>query len=631
MIRRIIAGCAVWLSAAAIGGISTALADVEMKEVVVTATKTERKPQDVTQSMTVITSDEIQKSGATDVAGVLSTTAGAMVTDQGPLGSLQAVTLRGSNYQQVLVLLDGMRLNSASAGGYDLSELPVPLESIERIEILRGPASALYGADAVGGVVNIITKKPAKPLTTLSGALGERGYTSASIYNSGRSGNAYYALSYSTDHSSGYPIKSDAGDVIRNNAAHQYNAGIKLGYDLDAASSIEATADFVEKKIGVSGSVAFPSALARQQNRETVTGLKYKQRLTNTVDFSIRAYQNEERLTFQSPNLDFPDFSVYSKTRSTTDGAEAQINWIMNSFSVVTIGTEARNDSMVDSAAGTHRATLSSAFIQDEMSLGDSFIVVLGGRNDRHSISGSKWSPKASARYLNAGSGTILRASYGKSYRAPTLNDLYFIDAFGNIGNPNLRPESAEEFEGGIEQPFGSGNSLKFTAFRKRVKDLITWQPFDPLNPFIYTPMNIGRARISGTETELHFVVSNMIAGNITYTLLFPVDEDTHERLFTDVSHIPAAQLGGTLSFSLDQQTALSLSGRWVKNYVRPDEPKWEYYTVDGKITDTFLSRKDVKAAVFLGVKNIFNREYEVVKGYPMPPKEFYGGISATF
>ncbi len=624
MVTRVIAACAVWMSAFMIGGISSAFADVEMKEVVVTATKTERKPQDVTQSVTVINSDAIQKSGATNVAEVLSTTAGAMVTDQGPLGSLQAITLRGSSYQQVLILLDGKRLNSASAGGYDLSELPVPLDAIERIEIVRGPASALYGADAVGGVVNIITKKPAKPVATLSGALGEHGYNSNSVYLGGTDGKAYYALSYSREHSSGYLIKTDAGDFTRNNAADQDTVGIKVGYDFNAASSLEGTSDFVEKTIGVSGSRQFASTVARQQNREVVTGLKYKQRISDAVDFSVRGYQNVEKLNYQDP-----DFSVFSKDRSTTSGGEAQANWIVGSFMVLTGGIEGRDDEMVNVDTGTHTARLSSAFIQDEINLGDSVILVLGGRNDRHSVFGSKWSPKASARYLNAGSGTILRASYGKSFRAPTLNDLYFKDAYGNSGNPNLLPESAEEYEGGIEQPFGKGNSIKFTAFKRLVHDLIAWKT-DPIT-FLSMPENKARVRISGTETELRFAVSDTISGNINYTLFFPVDRDTNERLFSAASHIPAAQLGGTLSASLDKETVLSLSGRWVKNYVEPGQPKWEYYTVDGKITDTVLARKDVKVAVFAGMKNIFNREYETVFGYPMPPKEFYGGVTATF
>jgi len=629
MIKQVVAGTVVWLSSMLLMSISTAIADVQLNEVVVTATKTERKPQDVTQSVTVITADQIDKSGASNVAEAINKTAGVMVTDQGPLGSLQAVTIRGSSYQQVLVLLDGKRLNSASAGGYDLSELPVPLDAIERIEIVRGPGSALYGSDAVGGVVNIITKKPSKPVTILSGAVGERNYASDSIYHSGRDGNTYYALSYGKEHSGGYSFTSDAGDTINHNNADQYNVGMKLGYDIDATSSIEATSDYIEKWIGVSGSRMFPSPNANQTNRDTVTGMQYKQRLSKTVDFNIRVYQSDERLHFENP-----DVSVYTSDRSMTSGSEAQVNWIMNSFSVVTIGAEGRYDSMVDSSAGTHMARISSAYIQDEMSMGDSFILVLGGRNDVHSSFGSEWSPKASARYLYAGSGTILRASYGKSFRAPTLNDLYFTDSYGDIGNPNLQPEHAEEYEGGIEQSLGTGNSLKFTAFNRRISDLIIWQPL-PSNPFAFTPKNLGRARVTGTETELHFVASQYFSGNLSYTQMFPVNLITGERLFSDVSHIPAEQFGGTLFVALDQQTTLSLDGKSVRNYVEPGQPNMEqfkqYYTLDGKITDTVVSRKDFKAQVFIGMKNIFDRKYETVLGYPMPPQTFYGGMTASF
>ncbi len=629
MKRKIIAGLAVWSTLTIIGGISPAAADVQMNEVVVTATKTERKPQDVTQSVTVITADDIRKSGATNIGEVISTTAGAMVSDYGAPGSLQAVNLRGSSFQQVLVLLDGKRLNSAAVGGYDLSELPVPIEAIERIEIVRGPGSALYGADAVGGVVNIITKKPTKPSFTVTGAVGEHGYAADSLYYSGRDGNAYYALSYGKEHSSGFRFTSDAGDTIDHNNADQYNVGMKAGYDISSSSSIEATSNYTEKWIGAPGSRSFPSVDANQQNRETVSGLQYKQRLSETFDFSIRAYQTEERLNFQEPA-----FATFNTNRAITSGAEAQVNWIMNSFSVVTLGAEGRNDSSVENTSGTHTASISSGYIQDEMSLGDSFILVLGGRNDTHSAFGSRWSPKASGRYLYAGTGTILRASYGKSFRAPTLDELYFVDAFGDHGNPDLKPESAEEYEGGIEQPFGTGNSIKFTAFNRRINDLIVYVPL-PANPFAITFMNVGRARVTGTESELHFVVSQYLSGTISYTQMFPVDLTTGNRLFSDQSHIPAEQLGGTLFVTLDKQTTLSLDGKYVRNYVEPDQPNManfkQYYVVDGKITDTVVSRKDLQAQVFIGMKNIFDRKYETVLGYPMPPKTFYGGITATF
>ncbi|HYA86386.1 MAG TPA: TonB-dependent receptor [Nitrospirota bacterium] len=619
MITKIAAGMAVVLAWLLSNGIPAAGAVMQMNEVVVTATKTEQKPEDVTQSVTVVTADEIAKSGATNVGDVLSTTVGATVTGYGPLGALQSLELRGSTYQQVLVLLDGMRLNSGSAGGYDLSELPVSLDAIERIEIVRGPASALYGSDAMGGVVNIITKKPTKQATTLSGALGADGYSSVSLSHSGKDGSMYYSLSYGKAHSSGFHHLNNNDD--------QYNAGIKLGYDFSAASSIEASADYLTKDIGVPGSTELLSPLARQVNRELVTGIQFKDRLSKAVDFNVRVYQTGEHLGYADPD---PETYEFSTTRSMTTGAEAQVNWLMGTFSVLTLGVDGRDDNLVDSSAGTHTASLSAGYLQEELNLGDSFILILGDRYDKNSAYGSKWSPKASARYLIAGLGTILRASIGNSFRAPTLNDLYFIDEYGDHGNPNLRPETAVEYEGGIEQPLGAGNSIKFTAFNRRVEDLIVWEPTSP-GAFTYIPMNIGRARISGTETELHFVVSQIVSGTINYALTFPVDETTGDRIFSDASHIPAQKLAGTLWVALDPKTSLSVGGQSVRNYVEPGSPKWDYYVLDGKITDTVVSQKDSKVQVFIGLKNIFNRQYETVQGYPMPPQEFYGGFTASF
>lgn len=589
-------------------------ADVQLQEVVVTATKTEKKPQDLTQSVTIINADDISKSGATTVAEIIGTAAGVTETDQGTPGSLQAITIRGSSYQQVLVLLDGKRLNSASAGGFDMSELPVPLNAIERIEIVRGPSSSLYGADAVGGVINIITKKPTATATTLGGSLGRAGYTSATLYNTGRDGALYYALSAGKERSHGYRTNSDLDKIT---------AGIKLGYDLDATSSIEASSDYLTKDIGVPGSVLFASPHARQQNRLAITGLQYRQRLSQSFDFNVRAYESEEFLGFQDP-----DFAVSSRSRVATSGAEAQANWIMNTWNVISIGSEGRESRLVDADFGTHNASVSAEYVQDEMSIGDSFILVLGEREDHHSSFGSKLSPKASGRYLFSSTGTILRASYGESFRAPTFNDLFFFDAFGDRGNPDLKPEIAREYEGGIEQPFGTGNSVKFTAFRRRVSDLISWQTN---SVFVSTAANIGRAQITGTEAELRFSMSKIVSGTVNYTRMFPVDETNGDRLLTVNSHIPDTGLGGSLQFALDQQTSLAFDGRWVKNYVLSSEEPWEYYVVNGKISETVSYGKDLKVNYYVGMKNMFNREYETVKGYPMPPAELYGGISAQF
>jgi len=587
--------------------------DVQLKEVVVTATKTERSAQDITQSVTVITADELQHSSATTVAEAVKTATSVDIREYGSRGATSTISLRGAGYQQVLVLLDGKRMNSASSGGFDLSTLAVPLDSIERIEILRGPASALYGADAVGGVVNIITKKPTETTVSITGSAGPHAFTSLGAGLSGRADSIYYVLSAGKERSHGN---------LDNNAYDRLNAGIKLGYDLDTTSSLEATMDYLDKDLGVPGPSSYPTPLAQQTDKDLVLGLAYKAQFSKELNASVNVYQTEGKIAYQNPDPFFPEDSNH---RSVTSGAEARVSWLANSWNLFTLGTEAREDQMVSSDAGDHTASLSAVYLQDEISMSDVFILVLGGRNDSHSVYGDQFSPKASLRILDSSTNTIVRASWGKSFRAPTLNDLYWPDTSWAVGNPDLRPETAEEYEAGIEQSLGNGSMIKFTTFDRKVTDLIEWQPDAS---YKYSPVNIGEAHISGYEAEAKFVFSDTVTFAINYTEIDPVNEQTGEKIYYSIPHV---QIGGSLYLALAKETSLSLDGRRVTNYVKPDEEKWDYYTVDGKITETFYSGEGKKGDIFIGMKNMFNRKYEAVKGYPMPTAEVYGGVALQF
>ncbi len=584
--------------------------EVKLKEVVVTATRTEKEPRDVTQTVTVISADDIQKSGATTAAEVVERTTGIEVEDYGPQGALNSISIRGSSYQQVLVLLDGRRLNSASAGGFDMSDLPVPLEDIERIEILRGPGSALYGADAVGGVVNIITKKPTAAATTITGAAGTHGYESLTLGNSNKLDKFYYSINAGKEKSDGFRPNSDLD---------QTSAGGKVGYNLTQDSSLELSADYIEKEVGAPGSLDFPSLLARQWDRNAGESLTYKTKFSKELDLRVNVYNNRDKIIYIDPN--FPPNSIDTVTST---GSEIQTNWIANSWNLLTFGLEAREDHAEISDAGDHTASLSAEYFQDEISVGEPLIIVVGGRNDRHSVYGDRFSPRASARYLVTGAGTIIRASAGEAFRAPTLNDLYFKDGFGDIGNPNLKPETSREYEGGIEQPFGKGNDVKLTVFERKVKNMIVWTQTFPTSP-----ANIGSARITGYEAEVRLLPLESLAWAVNYTYMNTRDQ-------TKGSYIPGApaeQLKSYVNLTLPTKTDVYVEGRYVRNYDQSPNPNpTPHYTVaDAKISQAVKLGSTVKSEVFVGVKNMFNRQYEVVARYPMPPTEYYGGISVQF
>lgn len=594
-------------------GVFAEEADVTLKEIVVTATKTEKDPKDVTQTVTVITADEIKKSGATNAAEVVRKAVGVSMQEYGPRGSVGQVTVRGAGSAQVLVLLDGRRLNSARSGGYNLTDLPVALDDIERIELVRGPSSALYGADAVGGVVNIITKQPVKNESRITGAAGSHGYDALSVNNSGRSGGLFYSLSAGRETSDGYRANSDLA---------QRNIGGKLGYELGKDSSLSLNVNYLGKEIGVPGSLTWQTPFARQWTRDTVAGLEYKTRFSRELDMKVIGYYNRETLRYIDAD---PFFPASSKHKGVTDGADVQFNRLAGSWNTVTMGVEARGDSVVSTDAGTHATRLMAGYFQDELSLGDSLIVVLGGRYDSHSVYGDQVNPRASARYLISGSGTVLRASAGRSFRAPTLNNLYWSDAWGNIGNPDLRPETAKEYEAGLEQPLGKRASMKVTGFNRKVKDLIDWQEYAP---FQYTPVNIGRATVKGIEAETRIRLAEPLDWAINYTYINPVNETTGNKIYYT---IPQTQVKSSLNMSVGAKMDVYFEGRMVENYVKPGEDEWKYSVMDAKVTQQVFAGSKGTGQVFFGMNNIFDRKYQAVRNYSMPPREIYAGMSAQF
>ncbi len=206
--------------------------EVELGQVVVTATRTEMEISEAPQSITVITREEIMNTPDQTVAQVIQRAAGVEVVQNGPLGSISAAQIRGSETEQVLILLNGRRINDAQNGKFDLSNLPLEKGGIERIEVLRGVASALYGADAMGGVINIITKTPSpEPYTRLSTSYGRFQTQEYSLIHRWKPGALGYGLPVSRGKSQGFRPNSDYNAWILGGEFNIEAGGRKKGKD----------------------------------------------------------------------------------------------------------------------------------------------------------------------------------------------------------------------------------------------------------------------------------------------------------------------------------------------------------------------------------------------------------------
>ncbi len=317
-------------------------AEVELGQVVVTATRTEVEISDSPQPISVITKEEIMNTPDRTIPEVIQRAAGVLITNNGPLGSLTSANIRGSEAEQVLIMIDGRRINDAQNGQFDLSALPLTKDEIERIEVLRGGASALYGSDAMGGVINIITKSPPKePYARVSSSFGRFGTQEYSLSTRWKPGSLGYGLFASWGRSDGYRPNSDYKG---------WTIGGDLSYDLPWKGELKVSARNIQKDIGLPGPITFSDPDDRQKDNLTQLDLNYRDKIGSTVTLDFKGWQNINRQIFdpgtQGPNV---GFSILHKTYAT--GGNFQATASMGSTNLVTGGIEAIQN-RVDSERG---------------------------------------------------------------------------------------------------------------------------------------------------------------------------------------------------------------------------------------------------------------------------------------
>ena len=476
---------------------SLALADepYQAQPLVVTSGRQAEPQRQATAATSVFTRQDIERLQVRSVPELLSRVPGISIVQNGGRGSLTSVFLRGANSNQTLVLVDGVRLNAAASGLARLEFLSP--EQIERVEVVRGPRSALYGADAIGGVIQIFTRRGVPGLhPRLRVAAGTQQSVERSLGLSGGDANTRFDLGASLDESAGFDRSNDGRgrdadhDGLRRQALnlsleHNFNDRLKGGLNLLDQRGETEYDDLFSFEPGNPSERFSVSSVAGHLEVQVLDAWRSR----------IEVGHAEDKSDNQDP---FNPFNVFS-FNTYRDSASWLNTLHLGDSQQLLLGADWHEDRLTSSTLFSETERWNQAAFVQHRFQGQGFATELGLRHDDNEQFGSENTANA-ALTLNLSQQLDLILSYGEGFHAPTFNDLYFPTSAFYGGNPELVPERSKTYEVQLR-----GEHLEtiwsLAAYRTEVKDLITVVS-NPMT-FFSQPQNVDRARLQGLEISL--------------------------------------------------------------------------------------------------------------------------------
>ncbi|MGJ0129572.1 TonB-dependent vitamin B12 receptor BtuB [Pantoea sp. ARC607] len=594
---------------------------------IVTANRFAEPVSGVLAPTTVVTRDEIDRWQAKSLTDVMRRLPGVDVAQNGGLGQQSSLFIRGTESRHVLILIDGIRLNQAGiSGSSDLSQIPLSL--VQRIEYIRGARSAVYGSDAIGGVVNIITGR-AQPGSTLTAGMGSRGYQSYDGSTQQRLGEATtltlagnYTYTRGYDVVAGYP--NDYGPAqhdrdgfmsktLYGNLEHQFSdelTGFVRGYGFDNRTAYDGSYSYDQSFTNVVG-----LADTRQLYSQTWdTGLRFSRDLYSTQ--LIASYGHTKDINYDPRNgrygaaSTFDDVTQYNlqwgNTLQLGQGAlSAGIDWQKETTEP---GTNYLSDGYEQRNTGL--------YLTGQQQVGS---VTLEGavRSDDNNQFGwhNTWQTAASWEFI---SGYRLFASYGTAFKAPNLSQVY--SPF--YGNRDLDPEKSKQWEGGVEGLSGPVN-WRVSGYRNDIDNLIDSDP----QTFRY--YNIKQARIKGVEATAGFD-TGPLTHQLSYDYVDARDGTTGQPLIRRAKQQVKYQLDWTL-YTFDWSVTYHYLGdRYDTDF--NSTPSRRVKSGGVSLWDLAVSYPVTSQLTVRGrIANLFDKDYETAYGYQTPGREYYLSGSYTF
>ena len=618
----------------------------QLKEIVVTATRVEENPLDVPQNVTIINEKQIEQSGSKNISDLLNKQAGLQISDYGPEGAQKTVSVRGSTSAQVLVLVDGVRMNNSQSGGVDLSL--IPLDSIERIEIVRGGNSSIYGADAVGGVINIITKKNGNRNLSIeikNGSYLPKKY----VKNYGSDKKEYSAdpldlvdtqkvsIQYSgkisklninttgafTKANNQFIFKDSNYEDRKRINANLSEGNFYIGTNLPTMNGyINSTNSFIYSKKGVPGSLSYVLTDAEQENINFLSSLNYNTNkfFSNNLTLDIKASFKYSQLKYTDPPSTNSLHKLYAANFDTTQ----EMLYFDNFYLIYGINLE--YDSINSNEIESKNRLFSGVFLESPINLTESFVLQPSVRLDYYSDFGGSLNFKIGI-VKNLNNTTSLKSSISKSFRAPTFNDLYWPESSFVAGNPDLKPETGYSIDFGISKRDENINYDAF-AFTRYIKNVILWQPGDDGK---WRPSNYGEALYPGFEgnLNLYFLKYYNFTVNYTYLYTFVLSGSYTLKDNKRLPYIPVHKLNA------------GFNGNWGKNLIGFDfnymSLRYTKTSNVGYMPSHFVLNAHYKhkfnnnMTLNIDIHNLFNEQYQMEDGYPMPGTYIETGIKYKF
>jgi len=593
----------------------TAHAEDELSPLVVTAGRIAEDPARVSSDTTVISREDIIRSQTTSVADILRVQTGVDVAATGGPGKATSVFLRGGNSGHTLVLIDGVRVGSATLGSFDWGNLSTA--DIERIEIVRGAQSSLYGADAMAGVIQIFTRKGEKGTQVrIHSEAGSYGTSSGSMSVTGKTeSDISYAL---TANGLRTDSVSAAANGTETDPYRQTTLSGRIALPV-GDGELELIARNVDGKTSLDGFGPADVLNFTSNTKQTVSSAKLTYPVTDMLETSLQLSRSSDEVIGRDPAGGFNN----SDFKTQIDQLTWQNHIDMDAVSLLAGIDMYRSKGYSASAILDKSMTQTAGFASLAWSA-DMVGINASVRYDKNSVSQNKTTYKFGVA-LHPLDGLKITANYGTGFKAPSLNDLYFPASAFSSGNPNLKPESSKGWDVGLAYQVGDEDlkaGFSVTWFEQKYKDLIVWQ--GPPPTFFYSPVNIGQARTQGLELSGDFSYGPAYM-RVNWTYLDAKDSLTGDLLPRRAKESGYAALGATWS-GLNIEVAEYVVGPRFSSAGNTKLMKG-YQKTDVRLNYAVNKQWKLTARV----DNLEDKKYEEVSGYGVLGRAWYAGVSAVF